>query len=65
MLVLHYFKGNVKNKDLKVCNKILYLYKNTITFSKYSEKFKPTKIFTINGKTVQTGSLYNQALIKK
>ncbi len=64
---LHYFKGKLKDikSNVKVIKKLyITTLKTALSISKIIEKLKPVKIVTINGKNIQTGILYKQAIQK-
>ena len=64
---LHYFKGKVKlcEKSLLITKKIfLSAVQNLVNFSKVIKDYNPQKIITINGKNIQTGTLYELSKYK-
>ena len=60
-------KGKLKDlkSNVKVIKKLyITTLKTALSISKIIEKLKPVKIVTINGKNIQTGILYKQAIQK-
>lgn len=62
---LHYFKGKLKSFEshIGILKKLFYTSVKTLSSTKkIINTYKPFKIITINGKNIQTGILFRQAI---